>query len=58
MSRMSSIDSRWEGAMRDLAAMAALNRRIAVRRRWRERVQWWLGRRPRGVWGWVFGDMT
>jgi hypothetical protein len=44
--------------MRDLDPIAALNRRIAARRRWRERAQWWLGQRPRGVWGWVFGDMT
>jgi len=44
--------------MRDLDPIAALNRRVAARRRWRERAQRWLGRRPRGVWGWVFGDMT
>jgi hypothetical protein len=41
-----------------LEVITALNHRVAARRRWRERVQRWLGQRPRGVWGWVFGDMT
>jgi hypothetical protein len=41
-----------------LEVITALNHRVAARRRWRERVRRWLGQRPRGVWGWVFGDMT
>ena len=44
--------------MRDLEAIAALNQRLAARRRWRGVVQWLLGVRPRGFWGREFGDMT
>jgi hypothetical protein len=44
--------------MRDLEAIAALNRQLGEHRRWRAFVQWLLVRRPRGFWGRVFGDMT
>lgn len=40
--------------MRDLEAIAALNQRIATRRRWRGLVQRLLALLPR----WDFGDMA
>jgi hypothetical protein len=44
--------------MRDREGVEALNHQLAVRRRWRGVIEWFLVRRPRGFWDRVFGDMT